>query len=103
LAVRGVSHTPLYIFFCFTACSLKSNKPERKILFKRARERYDFSEYAIHSYNTKLRYSWISDHIDSNTAQKLATRAYKAAEKVLFGQAKPDALFSIQLSYKLLV
>ncbi len=70
------------------ARSLRSNNPERKALFKRARERYDFSEYALHSYSTKLRQSWIGEHIDSNTAQKLATRAYKAVEKVLFGQAK---------------
>jgi transposase len=70
------------------ARSLKSNNPERKVLFKRARERYDFSEYALHSYSTKIRQSWIGNHIDSNTAQKLATRAYKATEKVLFGQAK---------------
>ncbi len=70
------------------ACSLHTNNPERKVLFKRARERYEFSEYAIHSYSTHLRHSWLSDHIDSNSAQKLATRAYKAVEKVLFGQAK---------------
>jgi transposase len=70
------------------ARSLKSNNPERKVLFKRARERYDFSEYALHSYSTKIRQSWIGEHIDSNTAQKLATRAYKATEKVLFGQAR---------------
>lgn len=70
------------------ARSLRSNNPERKVLFKRARERYDFSEYALHAYSTKLRQSWIGGHIDSNTAQKLATRAYKAVEKVLFGQAK---------------
>jgi DNA-nicking Smr family endonuclease len=70
------------------ARSLKPKNPERKVLFKRAREQYDFSEYALHSYSTKLRHSWIGDHIDSNTAQKLATRAYKAVEKVLFGKAK---------------
>lgn len=70
------------------ARSLKASNPERKVLFKRARERYDFSEYAIHSYSTHLRHSWIGDHIDSNTAQKLATRAYKAVEKVLFGRSK---------------
>ncbi|MFB8787398.1 MAG: transposase [Potamolinea sp.] len=70
------------------ARSLKPSNPERKVLFKRARERSDFSEYALHSYSTKLRHSWIGDHIDSNTAQKLATRAYKAVEKVLFGKAK---------------
>ncbi len=70
------------------ARSLKLNNPERKVLFKRPRERYDFSEYAIHSYVTRLRHSWLGDHIDSNTAQKLATRAYKAVEKVLLARAK---------------
>jgi len=70
------------------ARSLKASNPERKILFKRAREWYDFSEYTLHSYSTKIRNSWISKHIDSNTAQKLATRAYKAVEKVLFGKSK---------------
>ena len=70
------------------ARSLKSSNPERKVLFKRARERYEFSEYALHSYSTKLRHSWIGEHSDSNTTQKLATRAYKAVEKVLFGKAK---------------
>jgi len=70
------------------AGSLKPSNPERKVLFKRARERYEFSEYALHSYSTKLRHSWIGEHLDSNTAQKLATRAYKAVEKVLFGKAK---------------
>ena len=70
------------------ARSLKRNNPERKVLFKKAREQHDFSEYALHSYSTHIRHSWIGDHIDSNTAQKLATRAYKAVEKVLFGQSK---------------
>jgi transposase len=70
------------------ARTLKSSNPERKVLFKRVRERYEFSEYALHTYSTKLRHSWISEHLDSNTTQKLATRAYKAVEKVLFGKAK---------------
>ena len=70
------------------ARALKPSNPERLVLFKRARERYDFSEYAIHSYCTSLRQSRIGNHIDSNTAQKLTTRAYKAVEKVLFVQAR---------------
>jgi transposase len=69
------------------ARSLKPSNPQRKVLFKRTRERYDFSEYAIHSFSTKLRQSWLGNHVDSNTVQKLATRAYKAVEKVLFGKA----------------
>jgi transposase len=70
------------------ARSLKSANPERKVLFKRARERYDFSEYALHAYSTRIRASWIGNHIDANTAQKIATRAFNAAQKVLFGQAR---------------
>ncbi len=70
------------------ARSLKASNPERKVLFKRARERYDFSEYALHSYSTQIRHSFVGNHIDSNTAQKLATRAFHTVEKVLFGKSK---------------
>jgi putative transposase len=70
------------------ARSLKPSNPKRQVLFKKAREQYNFSEYALHAYSTQIRNSWLSDHLDSNTAQKLATRAYNAATKVLFGLAK---------------
>ncbi|HEY9796530.1 MAG TPA: transposase [Leptolyngbyaceae cyanobacterium] len=70
------------------ARSLKTSNPERKALFKKARERYEFSDYAIQAYGTRIRHSWIADHIDAHTGQKLATRAFNAAEKVLFGKAK---------------
>lgn len=70
------------------ARTLNPKNPQRKVLFKKTRDFYQFSEYALHSYSTKLRHSWIGDHLDSNTVQKLATRAYKAVEKVLFGKAK---------------
>ncbi len=69
------------------ARSLKPSNPERKVLFKRAREQYEFSDYGIQSYGTQIRHSWIGDHLDAHTGQKLATRAYNAAEKVLFGKA----------------
>lgn len=32
--------------------------------------------------------TWIADHLDSQTAQKLATRAFQAANRVAIGQAK---------------
>jgi transposase len=70
------------------ARTLAPSNPERKVLFKRARERYEFSDYAIQSYGTSIRHSWIADHIDAHTGQKIATRAFNAAEKVLFGFAK---------------
>ena len=70
------------------ARSLKPSNPERKVLFKRTRERYEFSDYAIQSFGTRIRHSWIGEHIDAHTGQKIATRAFNAVEKVLFGKAK---------------
>lgn len=71
-----------------TARTLKRSNPQRQILFKRARERWGFSDYQVQAYATRIRHSWIGDHIDAHTAQKLATRAYTAVEKVMFGSAK---------------
>lgn len=70
------------------ARSLKIKNPQRKVLFKRARERWGFSDYEVQAYATRIRHSWIGEHIDAHTAQKLATRAYLAAEKVMYGSAK---------------
>ena len=84
------------------ARTLKKNNPQRPILFKRARDRWGFSDYEVQAYATRIRHSWIGEHIDAHTAarrfggklppesslQKLATRAYLAAEKVMYGAAK---------------
>lgn len=66
----------------------KVHKQERYALFSQLRQEYGFSEYALHASATKARTAWIADHIDSNTAQKLASRAYQAANRVCLGQAK---------------
>ena len=65
----------------------KTHKQERQAVFARLRREYGFSEYALHAYATGARTAWIAEHIDSNTAQKLATRAYQAANRVCLGQA----------------
>jgi len=65
----------------------KSNK-ERTEAFKAINTKFSFTEYSFHSYATKIRNSWIGNHIDANTAQKIATRAFKAVQRVAFGQAK---------------
>ena len=65
----------------------KSNK-ERTEAFKALNAKFDFTEYSLHAYATKIRDSWISNHIDANTAQKIASRAFKAVQRVAFGQAK---------------
>jgi len=65
----------------------KRNK-ERTEAFKELNSKFDFSEYSIMNYSTKIRRSWINNHVDSNTAQKLASRAFKAVQRIAFGQAK---------------
>ncbi len=64
--------------------------PERKKLFSEAKKQYRFSEYDLHSFATLTanRAGWIARKIDSNTQQKLATRAFNASSKILFGKAK---------------
>lgn len=66
----------------------KSQKQERQRLFSEMRTEYGFSEYALHAYATSARCHWMADHLDANTAQKLATRAFQAAQRVCLGQAK---------------
>jgi transposase len=66
----------------------KDHKQERSALFSELRQEYGFSEYALHASARHARTAWIADHLDSNTAQKLATRAYQAANRVCLGQAK---------------
>jgi hypothetical protein len=69
-------------------CIPKVQKQDRSALFSQLRQEYGFSEYSLHAYATGARTSWIADHLDANTAQKLATRAYQAANRVCLGQAK---------------
>jgi transposase len=65
----------------------KSNK-ERTLKFKTLDAHFGFSEYDLHIYATKIRNSWIGNHIDSTTAQKVATRAFSAVQRVAFGIAR---------------
>jgi len=65
----------------------KRNKV-RSLAFKALNAKFGFSEYSIMNHAKKIRNSWINDHIDSSTAQTLASRAFKAVQKVAFGQAK---------------
>ncbi len=70
------------------ARSLKKEDPNRKKLFKQAKDQYQFNEYSLHAYAGELKNSWIGEHIGINLAQKLATRAYAALEKLLYRKAK---------------
>jgi len=63
---------------------------DRDKAFTEARKAYRYSDYDLQAYATIVSNSaeWIANKVDSNTQQKLATRAFKASEKVLFGRAK---------------
>ena len=62
----------------------------RNAAFKEARAAYRYSEYELHSFATftSNKSKWIAKNIDSNTQQKLASRAFNTSEKVLLGRAK---------------
>jgi hypothetical protein len=64
------------------------NKQARAQAFSALRKQYRFSEYDLHEYAKRARVSWIADHIDSTMAQTLATRAYRATNRVCVGKAK---------------
>src|SRR5258708_1630881 len=66
----------------------KTQKQERQAAFSQLRQAYGFSEYALHDFAKEANCTWISDHIDSMMAQTLATRAYRAVNRVCLGQAK---------------
>ncbi len=64
---------------------------ERKVrsqAFKTAKAKVGYDEFALHAWAKHVGHSWIGDHVDSLTVQALATRAYKASEKVSFGKAR---------------
>src|SRR5258708_16415025 len=66
----------------------KTQKRERAAAFSQLRQEHGFSEYALHDFAKSANCTWIADHIDAVTAQTLATRAYKAANRVCLGKAK---------------
>ncbi len=65
-----------------------TQKPERQAAFSALRQRYGFSEYALHEYAKTARVCWIADHLDAVLAQTLATRAYQALNRVCVGEAR---------------
>jgi len=58
---------------------------QRTEAFQTAGEFVGYTEYALHSHGTEIGNGggWIARHIDANTAQKLATRAFGVTERVI--------------------
>ena len=69
----------------------KTTDEERELrteTLKDIAKQYEFSDSAIQSYTKYIRKSWISEHIDSVVAQKLATRAFTAVFELITGKAE---------------
>ncbi|NMG10176.1 transposase [Brasilonema sp. UFV-L1] len=79
----------------------RNHKKERSSAFSKAREAYRFTDYDLQAYaNQAARGSkWIPQKIDAQVQQKLATRAFKAVERVLFGRAK-DVRFKVESRFR---
>ncbi|HEY6408659.1 MAG TPA: transposase [Ktedonobacteraceae bacterium] len=61
---------------------------ERQAAFSALRKQYGFSDYAFQDFAKELRVSWLADHIDAVLAQRLATRAYQALNRICVGKAR---------------
>jgi hypothetical protein len=70
----------------------RTEMQERKAAFAALRERYGFSEYAFHELARKLRVAWLAEHLDAVLAQTLASRAYRALNRVCVGKAHRKSL-----------
>lgn len=60
---------------------------ERNREFSRLNKKYGLTEYSLHAYVKPIQHHF-KDNIDSFTAQKIATRVFRAFEKYMFHQAK---------------
>jgi len=58
----------------------------RSRAFRRARAAVGFREYDLHAYAAQFNHCWIGAHLDINTIQKLATRAFDAVDDYALGK-----------------
>ena len=70
------------------ARTLPRDDPARKVRFREARAQHACSEYALHAYAQQFGHSWLGEHLDSLAIQALASRAYRAANRLLVGKAR---------------
>jgi transposase len=72
------------------ACKLPNKSKARRDAFVEVRSQYRFTDFDMQSFAnlTAKRSKWIAEKVDAQAQQTLATRAFKAVEKVAFGKAK---------------
>ncbi len=59
----------------------------RAVAFRAVNQRFGFREYDLHAWAAEhIKHEWLGEHLDINAVQKLATRAFQAAQQYAFGK-----------------
>jgi putative transposase len=69
------------------AQKLPKKTRERATAFAAVRQQFGFREYDLHTYAKQFGHSWLGEHLDSLTIQKVATRAFLASQRYAIGQS----------------
>jgi putative transposase len=64
----------------------KSQSAKRQAAFHSLDKAFGFQEYVLHEWVKQFTKTWLNQHIDASTAQKLASRAFKAVQDYAFGK-----------------
>jgi len=68
------------------AASGTKTAKDRTAAFREANKEVGFSEYDLHAYAKQFGHSWLGQHLDSLTIQKIASRAFNAVQQYSFGK-----------------
>ena len=63
-----------------------SQAKARACAFREANVVVGFREYDLHAYAAQFNHDWTGEHLDINTIQKLASRAFQAVQQHAFGK-----------------
>ncbi len=68
----------------------RSCRTRRARAFRRTREQHGFTDYALQKFAiaTFRKARWMEDHLGTHEVQKVGTRAYRAANRILVGGAR---------------
>ncbi len=69
----------------FAAAKALPRGKSRSEAFRALRVKHGFQEYDLHQHPSLAKDCWLRDHLDVHAAQKVATRAFRAAERWAFG------------------
>jgi putative transposase len=64
----------------------KEERKARAAAFRTLDERFGLREYDLHAWAGQFTQSWLGQHLDANTVQALATRAFDAVRQHQFGK-----------------